>query len=298
MPWFFFRRRRTATPTTDDQGPLPPYFYAYRRRYRTDAPYILPTDLDEANRLDFQHFMVRSVMRGLYWAPILHPMSILDVGAGTGRWAREVAQIFPDANVIGLDLKGAPVNATGQPDPDNVTFVQGNLLEGLPFADGLFDLVHQRFLISGIPQQKWPQAVTELARVTAPNGWVELVEAGLSDNNGPALRQLDTWVEEILARRDLDIRTGNRIGSFLQQAGLQQVTQRAVTLPLGAYGGRLGVLAEKDYFAAILAMRDLIASVGITDIATYDALVAQARQELQQGQVVWPVYVAYGQCLR
>lgn len=295
MPWWLFRRRRRVPGGAQADTPVPPYFYAFRRRYRADAPYILPNDLDEVNRLDFQHFMVRAIMRGLYWAPIRQPLSILDVGTGTGRWAREIAQLFPQANIIGLDLKGAPVNTSNQPDPDNVAFVQGNLLEGLLFDSGLFDLVHQRFLISGIPQAQWPQAVTELARVTAPNGWVELVEAGLSDHNGPALRQLDSWVGEILARRNLDIRTGSRIGTFLQEAGLQHVTQRAVTIPLGAYGGRIGIMAEQDYFAAIMAMRDLIASVGITDLQTYDQLVTQARQEIQQGQVVWPIYVAYGQ---
>jgi SAM-dependent methyltransferase len=295
MPWFSFRRQRSITV---DKQPSSPFFFALRRRHRADTPYILPTDLDEINRLDFQHYMVRAIMRGLYWSPIRQPTSILDVGTGTGRWAREMAQYYQTASIIGFDLKGSPANVSNQSTPYNLKFEQGNLLEGLPFPDRSFDLVHQRFLISGIPQEKWPDAIAELARVTTVGGWVELTEAGLSQNNGPALRQLDTWVGDMLARRNLDIRLGSRLDTFLRQAGLQHISMHAVPIPIGPYGGRVGTLAENDYFGAILAMRDLIATLGLTTLQTYDSMVAEARREVQYGQVSWSIYVAYGQRVR
>ncbi len=75
-------------------------------------PYTLPADMEEIDRLDFLHYMLRFAFQGNYAAPITNPGSILDVGAGTGRWAIEMAQAFPHARVIGLDVKPPAVVAT------------------------------------------------------------------------------------------------------------------------------------------------------------------------------------------
>ncbi len=129
MSWLRFWRRRkpkAATPTTGtaasaDGG----------RHYVTGVPYVLPKDLDETNRLDFQHYMLRSFFRGNYLAPIRQPRDILDVGCGTGRWAMELATEFPDANVIGVDIAPPPLRdntPSGATAAFNYTFVQGNVL--------------------------------------------------------------------------------------------------------------------------------------------------------------------------
>lgn len=55
-------------------------------RMRTmGLPYVLPRDPEELNRLDFQHYMLRFALQGLYAVPLTNPTSILDVGTGTGR---------------------------------------------------------------------------------------------------------------------------------------------------------------------------------------------------------------------
>lgn len=46
----------------------------------------------------------------LYVAPIDNPKTILDVGTGTGIWAIEMGDMFPDAKIIGTDL--APTQPT------------------------------------------------------------------------------------------------------------------------------------------------------------------------------------------
>lgn len=115
--------------------------------------------------------MFRYALHGNYEAPIGTPTSILDVGSGTGRWAMEMATEFPLANVIGLD----PVVPSGDDAetpkleldkrPENYAFVQGNVLEGLPFADASFNFVHQRLLIAALPPGRWQWVVSELLRV-------------------------------------------------------------------------------------------------------------------------------------
>ena len=132
MGWFgWVRRRRTAKDSGASSGSVDAVMYG-RERTR-GIPYVMPTDLEEMNRLDLQHYMLGYALHGNYAAPISHPRSILDVGTGTGRWVREMAQTFPQADVIGVDVNLPPADALakeGKEDvrPPNYTFVQANLL--------------------------------------------------------------------------------------------------------------------------------------------------------------------------
>lgn len=44
----------------------------------------------------------------LFAAPIQDPKRILDIGTGTGEWAIDVADKYPDASVHGVDLFPSP----------------------------------------------------------------------------------------------------------------------------------------------------------------------------------------------
>ena len=75
-------------------------------------------------------------------APVHNPRKILDVGAGSGRWAIEVAKEYPEAEVIGLDLSTVSPNFS---TPSNCGFIVEDLTRGLcRFTDESYDLVHSR----------------------------------------------------------------------------------------------------------------------------------------------------------
>jgi SAM-dependent methyltransferase len=82
---------------------------------------------------------------------------VLDVGCG----ARGLRGLEPGLDVTGLDL--APV--ADYPGP----FVQGDPAEGLPFADGEFDLVYCSSVIEHVPPSRRPRFAAELRRVG--RGW-------------------------------------------------------------------------------------------------------------------------------
>jgi SAM-dependent methyltransferase len=242
--------------------------------------------------------MLRYSLHGNYAAPIKAPMSILDVGSGTGRWATEMARLFPNTNVIGSDIAAPNPEAVQADDavrPDNYAFIQGNVLEGLPFADGAFDFTHMRLLLFAIPEARWPDVARELLRVTRPGGWIELVETGPQQNGGPAMDQIVEWITQASLRRGVNPLVGPHIGDFLRSAGAINVTSRDIALPVGAYGGRVGRLAETDVMGVLAGVKGLVASQGIASPEAFDRAVQTARADLNQYQCTLPFYVAYGQ---
>lgn len=293
MSWLAFWRRSKRSSGAAVADPLRT---VNGRRFVAGVPYLLPKDMGETNRLDFQHYMLRYALRGNYAAPVEQPRDILDVGCGTGRWATEMATEFPNANVIGVDVAPPPMdeNVANKLHADNYTFVQGNALERLPFPDGSFDFVHQRLLTLAIPEAQWPGAVHELARVTRRGGWIEMVEGGDRFDGSPAMERISDWGQGLLRRRGINSDMVRHLGEMLQQAGAVDVTQRRVDLPIGKHGGRIGAMVETNTMTALVALRAPIASLGIADADAFDRTLAQARDEIARGHFVVPFYIAYG----
>ncbi len=304
--WLTGRTRGNGTTTQMDAGPgeAPPQhrlFWLGGRRHMADAAYLLPNDETEINRLDFQHYMLRHVLRGNYLAPIQAPARILDVGSGTGRWCTEMATLFPWAQVVGTDVVTpqeplVPAGSRGQTDrPSNYTFVQGDVFQGLPFDDATFDFVHQRLLLFAIPAHRWPAVVAELVRVTRPGGWIELVETGPQQGGGPAMRQLVQWISTAMAGRGVDPLIGPRVGDFLRAAGIPRVESRSVQLDVGKAGGRVGALAETDVFAVMASVRAPLVAAGMVTEQHYNAALESARRDINRERCTLPFYFFYGQ---
>ncbi|HEX6544508.1 MAG TPA: class I SAM-dependent methyltransferase [Ktedonobacterales bacterium] len=272
------------------------------RQHLAAMPYPLPKDLGEINRLDFQHFLLRTGLRGNFAAPLVQPRDILDVGCGSGRWAMEMATLFPAARVVGLDLVPPTDDASSLGQgldvrPTNYIFTAGNILEGLPFPDQSFDFVHQRLLITAIPRDRWPAVIQELVRVTRPGGWVELAECGQATDGGPGYMGLwQSWID-FLATRNVDFTIGKYIGQMLTNGNLVNVRQQVLNFPMGDWGGRIGRASATDCLAVGKALRAGVIAQQIMSDEQYDALYARAKHEFaqRQGKGIMPFYVACGQ---
>ncbi len=81
---------------------------APQRRYLEDEAYPLPKDQGEHERLEFQHHALHLTLGNHYLAPLPPSVrTIVDVGAGTGIWSIEMARVFPESLVLGLDVDAA-----------------------------------------------------------------------------------------------------------------------------------------------------------------------------------------------
>jgi len=80
-------------------------------------------------------------------------MSVLDVGCGT----EGLRALEPELEITGVDRVARPT----YPGP----FLQADVTEGLPYADGAFDLVYSSSVIEHVPRARRAAFAAEVARV-------------------------------------------------------------------------------------------------------------------------------------
>jgi SAM-dependent methyltransferase len=150
-----------------------------------------------------------------------------------------MGEAFPGALVVGLDV------VPSKPDrPSNYAFVRGNVLQGLPFARGQFDFVHQKLMVAAVPLKHWPAVVTELVRVARPGGWIELLESAPHlKPEGPATKRLWDLLRQLgrTVGHDTLGTVPESLDRYLKNAGAAEVQTRTVVLPVGEWGDQVGV---------------------------------------------------------
>jgi len=266
----------------------------------TPDAYLLPRNAREIHRLDFQHYLLRQVLKGNYVAPLIPTLirSMVDVGCGTGRWAQEMSLAFPLAEVVGFDLtQEHQVTLPGV--RSNYRFRQGNLLDGLPFADQAFDFTHQRLLVAAIPAAKWPFVLDELVRVTRYEGWIELVEASdIYLNPGPLTTHILSWWSSVSRARGFDASLVSRLGDGLKHERLRNVQTHTIELPVGPWmrgKRREGMLLQQNMLAGFGGLKYLFCSSLSLASEEFDQVLTGLPQEWAAYHTRYQLFLAYGQ---
>lgn len=66
---------------------------------------MTPNDEQEMDREDMKHHWFKLILNGnLHLAPLQSPQRILDLGTGGGNWCVEMAELYPNASIVGTDL--------------------------------------------------------------------------------------------------------------------------------------------------------------------------------------------------
>nr|BBH95935.1 hypothetical protein KTA_41340 [Thermogemmatispora argillosa] len=232
--------------------------------------YLLPRTLGEQDRLEFQHYTFYRLLGTHFLAPVEHPRVIVDVGTGTGIWAKEAARCWPQSSVVTVDSNLTLLRKL----PRNCRALRASLLEGLPLEDGISDYTHQRFLAEAIPLTAWRQALTELKRVTALAGWIELVE--LSDqclNPGPRTLQIQHWLRRLFLGHGIQLSFALELPERFAELGLVPQV-REIIAPL--WGAQTGKLFCRDVVQALQHLQPLLTR----HLGLAPAEVAQALSEL------------------
>ena len=266
-----------------------------QRAYVSDVPYLLPKDAQEDQRLNYQHYVLYKTLSNHYLAPLFaqgHPMTVLDVGTGTGMWPIEIATLFPQAHILGVDVT---LRSLPRPLPATCLFAQANILEGLPFPDQQFSYTHQRLLAAAIPAAQWPGVVQELVRVTRQGGWIELVEIGdMIQPAGPATKHLLSWMADIGKALGFEAEILRHLGELLIQSGCSDVESQDIPVPLGAWAGPIGQMMKTDLLHGYDALKGVFCPRSNTAPEVFDKMVQDAADEWEQQRASYIFHSAYG----
>lgn len=85
------------------------------------------------------------------FAPIERPSGILDISTGTGIWAIDAADAYPEAEVVGIDL--SPIQPRWVPSNLQFEILDADAPWG--FRDHHFSLFHVR-IMNGFGVASWP----------------------------------------------------------------------------------------------------------------------------------------------
>ncbi|KAJ4249060.1 hypothetical protein NW762_012392 [Fusarium torreyae] len=230
------------------------------RRYHSeqgDAQYWVSNDNQSNEALDINHHVLTLMYDGkLYKAPLKNDIqAAVDIGTGTGIWAMDFADEFPNAKVIGTDI--SPIQPSWL--PPNLEFQIDDCTQEWTFRENSLDYVHMRFLVGSIVD--WPALFKQAYRCLKPGGYIESHEAspniGTDDGSVKPDSAMGQWGEIFFKggrklQRPFSILEDNIQNEGMREAGFVNVQDEEVKVPIGGWPEDPKLKEAGQYFQAAI----------------------------------------------
>jgi ubiquinone/menaquinone biosynthesis C-methylase UbiE len=178
------------------------------------------------------------------------PLQVVDVGCGSGEITSRLASLYPEAQVLGIDILESSVEHARRRHAGlapRVSFQQGDAFQ-LDRPSSSADLVVCRHVTQAVPEA--PRVLAELVRVCRSGGWVHV----LSEDYG--------MLHMPVGRLDPDrLWVGRHTWSYMRQLGLAElrvdyVVVDTLRVPRATFAAILE--AWRDGYAQVLGQRSCL----------------------------------------
>ncbi|KDN63932.1 putative methyltransferase domain-containing protein [Colletotrichum sublineola] len=250
--------------------------------------------VDEMNRLDMCHaVMVKTIGNRLFLAPVdeAKTQRILDIGTGTGIWAMEMGDLFPNAQVLGNDLSAI------QPDwvPPNVKFEIDDV-ESPWVQDRKYDFIFCRYMNGSLAD--WPTFMKRVYENLNPGGWAEFQDWNFmlcSDDGSIEGSETLRWshlFHEAAKVYGRESQVGPKLEALVQEnTGLVNIHHKPYKIPVGPWAkdphlkdlGMCNLIQLLDGLEGF-SLRLLCGALGWTKEEVL-VLLAGVRKELKSGKL-------------
>jgi SAM-dependent methyltransferase len=166
--------------------------------------------------------------------------TILSVGCGPGVFLRELAEIHPNAEIVGVDLSAERIHEgeSRLRGMANARVQIGNA-QALPFESDSFDFVFCRFLMEYLPDKQ--HALQEIVRICRGGGKILLQDLdGQLLWHFPEDPELQQTIERVISRlasTGFDPFVGRKLFNLCFEAGLGEINVQVD--PYHLYAGRI-----------------------------------------------------------
>ncbi|CAG8450229.1 13512_t:CDS:2 [Funneliformis mosseae] len=207
------------------------------------AIYYMALNTGDVDIMHLVHFYYKYIWQGCFSVPleaklIEGDVKVLDVGCGAGTWLLDLSTQYMNSKFVGIDIMPIfPVEIK----PENLEFIEGDVLNGLPFDDNTFDFVHQETMGLSWTKDNWPFVISEYIRVTKPGGYIQFSDPDVV-TYGPILGKFFESMRDVCKLRNVDghyIKTLDKVlENYDEITNVCKDTRDAIMCD--AFGGKVG----------------------------------------------------------
>ncbi|RIA99727.1 S-adenosyl-L-methionine-dependent methyltransferase [Glomus cerebriforme] len=260
--------------------------------------YYLPNNNEDIDRQHAHHFVKRYLFQGYFSSPIEKKINqegfkVLDVGCGAGTWLLDLANKYRNTDFFGLDIKPIFPNEI---KPGNIKFIEADIFNGLPFPDNEFDFVHMESMHLIFTLDQWIYAISEIIRVTKPEGYIELSEAYTNFKGyGPIRIKIIEALNKACLQRGVDVNLASRLDNILQSLqGVTNINRDERTVILGPNGGQPGIVFQDlfiNFCTSDLSLEIFSSLLNMTKDTCKDLFLNDLKNESKQSKAVSEYYL-------
>ncbi|MBA2393082.1 MAG: class I SAM-dependent methyltransferase [Ktedonobacteraceae bacterium] len=211
---------------------------------------------------------------------------VLDLACGSGGWSLEIAHLYPQIQVVGVDINKQLIENVRMLAQErgipNAHYQLTNILDPLPFPDASFDLVNARTLYSSFEPANWPPLLRECYRILRPGGTLRLTEMErhlTSDLANERMWDLLTRALYISGRSfspdGHHIGIVPHLGRLLHETGFIDIRNRASTPEISPQTPHFGTWREQDAYVWQL-VEPFLVRTGVATLEEVQTLRAEA----------------------